>query len=51
MEITVKYQTEYSTHTFDVVNADKLHPIEVWTICQEMNETAILVTGKYYQVQ
>jgi hypothetical protein len=51
MKITIKHQTEYTTHTFDVVDPNKLQPIELWAICYEMNVTAILVNGKYYQVQ
>ncbi len=51
MTITIKHQTEFTTHTFYVMNPNKLQPVEVWTICREMNVIAILVNGKYYQVQ
>ena len=49
MTITIKHQTEYTLHHFEVVDANKLQPIEVWTICNEMNVKAILVNGKYYE--
>ena len=49
MKITIKHQTEYTNHTFDVVDASNLKPIEVWAICTEMNVRAILVNGKYYE--
>lgn len=51
MKITIKDQAEFTAHTFEVVNPNKLQPIEAWAICHEMNVTAILVNGKYYQVQ
>ena len=51
MKITIKHQTEYTNHTFDVVDPNKLSAIEVWTICTEMNVRAILVNGKYYEVK
>ena len=49
MKITIKHQTEYINHTFDVVDASNLKPVEVWAICTEMNVQAILVNGKYYE--
>ena len=49
MEITIKHQTEFTNHTFDVVDPDKLASVEVWTICSEMNVMAILVSGKFYE--
>ncbi len=49
MEITIKHQTEFTSHTFDVVDPNKLASVEVWVICTEMNVQAILVNGKYYE--
>jgi len=49
MEITIKHQTEYTNHTFDVVDANKLTSVEVRRICVEMNVQAVLVNGKYYE--
>ena len=49
MEIKIQHQSEKSFHTFAVVDADKLTPVEVWAIRTEMNVTAILVNRKYYQ--
>ena len=49
MEINIQRQSEKTYHTFAVVDADKLTPVEVWAICTEMNVTAILVNGNYYQ--
>jgi hypothetical protein len=49
MKITIKHQIEFTYHTFDVVDANRLQPTEVWAICTEMNVNAILVNGKYYE--
>ena len=49
MKITIKYQTEFTNHTFNVVDANNLKPVEIWAICTEMNVQAILVNGKYYE--
>ena len=49
MEIIIKHQSEFTNHTFDVVDADKLTPVEVWAICSEMDVKAILVNGNYYE--
>ncbi len=49
MKITIQHQTEKTYHTFCVVDPNKLIPVEVWAICSEMNVTAILVNGKYYE--
>ena len=49
MEITIKHQTEFTNHTFDVVDPNKLALVEVWAICTEMNVQAILVNGIYYE--
>ena len=49
MTITIKHQSEKTYHTFSVVNPNKLTGIEVWAICSEMNVTAILVNGNYYE--
>jgi len=49
MEITIKHQTEFTNHTFCVVDPNNLTGIEVWAICSEMNVKAILVNGKYYE--
>ena len=49
MEIAIKHQTEYTNHTFDVVDPNKLTSIEVRMICVEMNVQAVLVNGKYYE--
>jgi len=49
MEITIKHQTEYTNHTFEVVDSNKLTSAEVKMICIEMNVKAILVNGKYYE--
>jgi len=49
MEITIKHQTVFTNHTFDVVDPNKLISVEVWAICTEMNVQAILVNGRYYQ--
>jgi hypothetical protein len=49
MKITIQHQTEKTYHTFEVSNPDKLLPIEVWAICNEMNVIAILVNGRYYE--
>lgn len=51
MEITIQHQSEKTYHTFSVTDANKLAPIEVWAICTEMNVTAILVDGKYYELR
>jgi len=48
MKITIQHQSEKTYHTFSVVDPNKLTGIEVWTICLEMNITAILVNGNYY---
>ena len=49
MEITIQHQSEKTYHTFCVVDPNKLTGIEVWAICSEMNVTAILVNGNYYE--
>jgi len=49
MEIKIQHQSENTIHTFDVADPDKLTSIEVWAICNEMNVSAILVNGKYYE--
>jgi len=49
MEITIQHQSENIIHTFSVEDPDKLTSIEVSAICSEMNVTAILVNGKYYE--
>ena len=49
MEISIQHQSENTYHTFAVVDADKLTPVEVWAICSEMNVKAILVNGNYYE--
>jgi hypothetical protein len=49
MIITIRHQTENTIHKFDVKDAAKLAPIEVWAICSEMNVKAIFVNGKYYE--
>ena len=49
MEIKIKHQTEYTNHTFDVVDPKNLTSLEVRMICAEMNVQAILVNGKYYE--
>ncbi|MBL7690600.1 MAG: hypothetical protein JNM41_03330 [Flavipsychrobacter sp.] len=49
MEITIQHQIEKTNHIFTVVDADKLTTTEVCAICREMNVTAILVNGKYYE--
>ena len=51
MIITIQHQSEKTIHTFNVVNPDKLTSIEVRTICFEMNVTAVLVNGKYYDIK
>jgi hypothetical protein len=51
MKIEILHQTERTLHVFEVKDPDRLLPVEVWTICNEMNVTAILVNGKYYQVK
>jgi len=51
MEITIKHQSEFTNHTFDVVDPNRLASVEVWAICNEMNVQAILVSGKYYDCQ
>ena len=45
MEITIKHQTEFTNHVFDVADPNKLTSVEVWAICSEMNVKAILVNG------
>ena len=49
MKITIKHQTEFTNHTFDVADPNKLTSIEVKKICAEMNVQAVLVNGKYYE--
>ncbi len=49
MTLTIQHQTENTIHNFDVKDPDNLASIEVWAICTDMNVTAILVNGKYYQ--
>lgn len=49
MEITIKHQTEFTNHSFDVVDPNKLTSSEVKTICAEMNVQSVLVNGKYYE--
>ena len=49
MIITIQHQLEKTYHKFDVANPDSLTSIEVWTISNEMNVTAIFVNGKYYE--
>jgi hypothetical protein len=49
MIITIKHQIENTIHEFDVKNPESLTSIEVSDICVEMNVTAILVNGKYYE--
>ena len=49
MKITIKHQTEFTNHTFEVVDSNRLTEIEVWAICNQMNVQAILVNGKYYE--
>ena len=49
MKITIKHQTEFTNHTFDVVDPNRLTAVEVWAICTEINVQAILVNGKYYE--
>lgn len=51
MIVTIQHQIEKTNHTFDVVNPERLTSIEVWAICSEMNVTAILVNGKYYETK
>ena len=49
MEITIQHQSEKTNHTFCVIDPNKLTAIEVCAICSEINVTAILVNGKYYE--
>jgi len=49
MEITIQHQSEKTYHTFNVTDPNKLTQAEVSAICSEMNVTAILVNGKYYE--
>ena len=49
MEITIKHQSEYTNHTFEVADSNKLTTAEVKMICADMNVQAILVNGKYYE--
>ena len=49
MEISIKHQTEFTNHIFDVADPNKLTSIEVAMICAEMNVQAVLVNGKYYE--
>lgn len=49
MEITIKHQSEYTNHTFDIVDPNKLTATELKMICLEMNVLAVLVNGKYYE--
>ena len=51
MKITIQHQEEKTYHTFDVVDASNLKPVEVWAICNEMSVRAILVNGKYYECE
>lgn len=49
--ITIQHQTEKTYHTFKVANPDKLTAMEVLTICGEMNVTAILINGRFYEAK
>ncbi len=50
MIITIQHQIDKTHHKFDVVDPDNISSIEVWAICTEMNVQAILVNGKYYEI-
>ena len=51
MIIGIQHQLEKTFHSFTVNDPDNLTSIEIWTICNEMNVTALLVNGKYYELK